>query len=129
MQFSPGENHHNTSGFILATHSRGTVRLWDSLNGSSAIQRVHGFADLEATSLGSGYKRYAWAPDGSRLLTRIHRETKVWSSVRGLVLHIPVLTRMLYGRLADWKPTFLRNGQQDVRFGYLMEVVRRALWS
>jgi WD40 repeat protein len=79
MQFNPGANHHNTSGFILATHSRGTVRLWDSQNGSSAIR---GFADLDTTLLGSGYKRYAWAPDGSRLLTRIDKETKVWSSVR-----------------------------------------------
>ena len=92
MQFNPGASHHNPSGFILATHSRGTVRLWDSLNDSNTIQRVHGFADLDTTSLGSGYKRYAWAPDGSRLLTRIDRETKVWSSVRGLILHIPILT-------------------------------------
>jgi len=68
------------------------VRLWDSLNGSNPIQQVNGFADLDNTSLGSGYKRYAWAPDGSRLLTRIDRETKVWSSVRGLILHIPILT-------------------------------------
>ena len=58
------------------------MRLWDSQNGPSAIQRVHGFADLDTTSLGSGYKRYAWAPDGSRLLTRVDKETKIWSSVR-----------------------------------------------
>jgi hypothetical protein len=82
MQFNPGANHQGTSGSILATHSRGThgrgaVRLWGSQDGSSAI---HGFADLDTTD--SGYKRYAWAPDGSRLLTRIDKETKVWSSVR-----------------------------------------------
>ena len=58
------------------------MRLWDSQKGSDAIQRVHGFADLDTTYLGSGYKRYAWAPDGSRLLTRADKETKVWSSVR-----------------------------------------------
>jgi len=55
------------------------VRLWDSQNGSSAI---HGFADLDTTILGSGSRRYAWAPDGSRLLTRIDRETRLWLSVR-----------------------------------------------
>ena len=78
MQFA---NRHNTSGFILATHSRGNVRLWSSQNGSNAIERVHGLADLGTTSLGSGYKRYAWAPDGSRLLTRTDRETKIWPRV------------------------------------------------
>ena len=58
------------------------MRLWDSQNGPHTIQRVHGFADLDTTSLGSGYKRYAWAPDGSRLLTRVDKETRIWSSVR-----------------------------------------------
>ena len=58
------------------------MRLWDLQNGPNAIQQVHGFADLDTTILESGYKRYAWAPDGSRLLTRVDKETKVWSSVR-----------------------------------------------
>ena len=83
MQFNPGANHHNAIlGFVLATHSRGTVRLWDSQNGPNAIQQVHGFADLDTTFLGSGYKRYAWDPNSSRLLTRVDKETQVWSSVR-----------------------------------------------
>ena len=82
MQFNPGANHHNALGFILATQSTGTVRLWGSQKDSDAIQPVYCFADLGTTPLGSGYKRYAWAPDGSTLLTRADKETTVWSSVR-----------------------------------------------
>ena len=82
MQFNPGANHHDTLEFILATQSTGAVRLWGPQKDSDTIQRIYGSADLHTTPLGSGYKRYAWAPDGSRLLTRAAKETKVWSSVR-----------------------------------------------
>ena len=58
------------------------MRLWSSQKDSDTIQQIHGSADLHTTPLGSGYKRYAWAPDGSRLLTRADKETKVLSIVR-----------------------------------------------
>jgi len=44
------------------------------------------------SSVRSGRAR-STAPDGSRLLTRVDRETKVSLSVRWLLLHIPGLTR------------------------------------
>ena len=71
---------------MLATQCNGLTRLWQLSDNTSSKPLVR-LKVLETTKWSSVRQQYAWAPDGSRILTRQKLITEVRHVVGPPVLH------------------------------------------
>ena len=108
---------------MLATQSNGLTRLWRLSDNTSSKPLVH-LRGLETAKWSSVRRQYAWAPDGSRILTRRNLSTEVRHVVGIPVLHytLPSLSHtrtVMRGPLTFWRDgiqVVVPGGYQMVRY-------------
>ena len=86
LQFNSLPVDHGTQTQMLAIQSNGLTSLWRLSDDPSSKPLVH-LKGLETTKWSSVRRQYAWAPDGSRILTRRNLLTGVRYVVGPPVLH------------------------------------------